>query len=78
MLLGGTTIGRMLDVGAVTDLHKYTGPRLVLPKLWYAFTAVPVFLYFFLPNLGLYIVKNMYIQGVPGGMCQTSGGCSLC
>ena len=20
----------------------------------------------------------MYIQGVPGGMCQTSGGCSLC
>jgi len=19
-----------------------------------------------------------YIQGVPGGMCQTSGGCSLC
>jgi hypothetical protein len=21
---------------------------------------------------------NRYIQGVPGGMCQTSGGCSLC
>ena len=20
----------------------------------------------------------VYIQGVPGGMCQTSGGCSLC
>jgi len=20
----------------------------------------------------------IYIQGVPGGMCQTSGGCSLC
>jgi len=23
-------------------------------------------------------VYNIYIQGVPGGMCQTSGGCSLC
>jgi len=23
-------------------------------------------------------VLNKYIQGVPGGMCQTSGGCSLC
>jgi len=21
---------------------------------------------------------RVYIQGVPGGMCQTSGGCSLC
>jgi len=21
---------------------------------------------------------SSYIQGVPGGMCQTSGGCSLC
>ena len=21
---------------------------------------------------------HTYIQGVPGGMCQTSGGCSLC
>jgi hypothetical protein len=57
----------MLDVGAVTDLHKYTGPRLMLTKPWYAcpvwhavFTAVPVLLYF-LPNLGLYIVKNMCI-----------------
>jgi len=27
-----------------------------------------------------YIVekKNIYIQGVPGGMCQNSGECSLC
>jgi len=25
---------------------------------------------------GIYIY--IYIQGVPGGMCQTSGGCSLC
>jgi hypothetical protein len=24
------------------------------------------------------ILKCMYIQGVPGGMCQTSGGCFLC
>ena len=22
--------------------------------------------------------RMLYIQGVPGGMCQTSGGCSLC
>ena len=22
--------------------------------------------------------RGKYIQGVPGGMCQTSGGCSLC
>jgi hypothetical protein len=22
--------------------------------------------------------KNIYTQGVPGGMCQTSEGCSLC
>ena len=22
--------------------------------------------------------KVTHIQGVPGGMCQTSGGCSLC
>jgi hypothetical protein len=26
----------------------------------------------------LTIAHNSYIQGVPGGMCQTSGGCSLC
>ena len=30
----------------------------------------------------LYSPRNIYIyiytQGVPGGMCQTSGGCSLC
>jgi hypothetical protein len=23
-------------------------------------------------------LEYVYIQGVPGGMCQTSGGCSLC
>jgi len=22
--------------------------------------------------------SDVHIQGVPGGMCQTSGGCSLC
>jgi hypothetical protein len=26
----------------------------------------------------IYIYIYIYIQGVPGGMCQTSGGCSLC
>jgi hypothetical protein len=24
------------------------------------------------------VFERIYIQGVPGGMCQTSGGCSLC
>jgi len=26
----------------------------------------------------IYIYIYIYIQGVPGGMCQTSGECSLC
>ena len=26
----------------------------------------------------IYFYHSSYIQGVPGGMCQTSGGCSLC
>ena len=26
----------------------------------------------------IYIYIYIYMQGVPGGMCQTSGGCSLC
>jgi len=26
----------------------------------------------------IYTLPLIYIQGVPGGMCQTSGGCSLC
>ena len=26
----------------------------------------------------MYLYIYIYIQGVPGGMCQTSGGCSLC
>jgi len=25
-----------------------------------------------------YALFERHIQGVPGGMCQTSGGCSLC
>ena len=25
-----------------------------------------------------FCLKYIYIQGVPGGMCQTSGECSLC
>jgi hypothetical protein len=28
--------------------------------------------------LSIYIYIYIYIQGVPGGMCQTSGECSLC
>ena len=26
----------------------------------------------------MYVYIYIYIQGVPGGMCQTSGECSLC
>ena len=26
----------------------------------------------------MYVYICIYIQGVPGGMCQTSGECSLC
>jgi len=26
----------------------------------------------------IYMYIHIYIQGVPGGMCQTSEGCSLC
>ena len=29
-------------------------------------------------NIYIYIYIYIYTQGVPGGMCQTSGGCSLC
>jgi len=29
-------------------------------------------------NMDLWNIYLMYIQGVPEGMCQTSGGCSLC
>jgi len=28
--------------------------------------------------LGPLLIPIIYIQGVPGGMCQTSGECSLC
>ena len=28
-------------------------------------------------NCNLYVLQ-LFIQGVPGGMCQTSGECSLC
>jgi len=29
-------------------------------------------------HVGVLTILYIYIQGVPGGMCQTSGGCSLC
>ena len=33
-----------------------------------------------LPKRQVFLPEHIYIyiQGVPGGMCQTSGGCSLC
>jgi len=32
----------------------------------------------FLCNQYFMLMEYLHIQGVPGGMCQTSGGCSLC
>ena len=32
----------------------------------------------FRPGTTLDYSATEFIQGVPGGMCQTSGGCSLC
>ena len=29
------------------------------------------------PNIHTYTHYTLHIQGVPGGMCNTSGGCSL-
>jgi len=29
-------------------------------------------------DIYIYIYIYIYIQSVPGGMCETSGGCSLC
>jgi hypothetical protein len=37
-------------------------------------TIVIILIYFYSSFIEMYI----YIQGVPGGMCQTSGGCFLC
>jgi hypothetical protein len=37
----------------------------------FASAFIPTFFYFFLSSCS-------YIQGVPGRMCQNSGGCSLC
>jgi len=36
-----------------------------------------VFLYFGF-RIYVCVCVCVFIQGVPGGMCQTSGGCSLC
>ena len=48
--------------------HKNLGNHLLqlCPKV----VKHPVYIYIY-----IYI---WYIQSVPGGMCQTSGGCSLC
>ena len=51
---------------------------------WYFYNSMSYFLVyrtleFYIPEDGhLACSSSMYIQGVPGGMCQTSGECSLC
>ena len=40
-------------------------------------TSKRCILYIYSTNTGTEYFKHV-IQGVPGGMCQTSGGCSLC
>jgi len=46
-----------------TQLHNYI----------YIYIYITIHIYIY-----NYTHIYIYIQGVPGGMCQTSGGCSLC
>ena len=38
---------------------------------------VYIYIYTYINSTNIYIYIYIYIQGVPGGMCQTSGECSL-
>ena len=51
--------------------HQKTFVRVCMYVCMYVCVCVCVCIY-------IYIYIYIYIQGVPGGMCQTSGGCSLC
>jgi len=67
--------------GLGDDHPPHLAPRLkkrrAIPLLhiWAFLASYRVSFTFF---MCIYIYICMYIQSVPGGMCQTSGGCSLC
>jgi len=54
---------RVVEIARVPDML----PSLFLSWMAYVPISTPVCIYIYI-----------YIQGVPGGMCQTSGGYSLC
>ena len=59
---------------------------IICQKLNYGYIYIYIYIYIHIPwcnvdcNVQVAIKSYIYIyiQGVPGGMCQTSGGCSLC
>jgi hypothetical protein len=55
------------------EVSVRTSPRKPFPRL------IPDSLENNIHSYFCYVVAiAVFIQGVPGGMCQTSGGCSLC
>jgi len=65
-------------------LYKHVVPLLFGPDISLYKGVFPFFylahcniIHFCLLHVSIYIYIYIYIQGVPGGMCQTSGGCSL-
>jgi len=63
----GTRSG-MCCIGRVVWVHAFCY-ILFEVNIWYYVSRGYMYMY-------TWLIK--YIQGVPGGMCQTSGECSLC
>ena len=70
-----------------TNIHSHTsvmnGPDAKFNKIFIEQLSIKYIREIWFPNREHSKVYNaepkyVYIQGVPGGMCQTSGGCSLC
>ena len=64
-------------------LHKNFVNKKYLISNYFAAIELKTFLYklrillILVLLIYIYIYTYIYIQGVPGGMCNTSGGCSL-
>ena len=56
---------------------KYSQPQLKRPRLWQIF-IIPQIFHYTLSTASTSVIPVSHIQGIPGGMCETSGGCSLC